>query len=581
MKQFEEVINTVGAFGRYQKLQYAIIWILGGSTAFYQMGNTFYSASADHYCKVYDNQTYVDQSPLKNCTIPYSLEGGDVSWDKCRRYDVNVSQGISDEICSSGSEKTVSCDQGWVYDKTWYENTVVLEYDLVCNNDWLKQLSKSIVPLGNLVGVIIFGQLSDIFGRKPIFLINLVLVIITAVVTSFSPNYPFFVVGQFFLGAFPHSLFVTGNVIVVEMLGLQYRTMCGTMMHVAFSVFYVLYGAIAYLCNGNWRRIQLIVGLIWILYLPAIFIITETPMWLMRKHKYYRAKQVLKRFAKFNNTTLPEDIFESEEVELKSMESDEDRKVRRSTLFDLFKTPNLRRRTLLMCFNWFSCSFVYYGISLNTDQLGSNPYVTFLIAGAVEIPGRFLAWWLMKMIGRRWALSSMAIFGGVSLMLSVLPNIVELTVAIAMVAKLCIAGVFAIVFVYGAEIYPTVVRNAGMGVSSMSARVGSIISPFVVLLEVYWSPMPFIIMGVTSVIAGVLALFLPETRNKRLPETLEEGETFGIRTHKSDRKEDKNVDMFVDKSLQTDICANSVEMLVDKCQKIDIGVNTAATTSSW
>ncbi|XP_070558190.1 organic cation transporter protein-like [Ptychodera flava] len=399
----------------------------------------------------------------------------------------------------------------------------------------MKQLSKSIVPLGNLVGVIVFGQLSDIFGRKPIFVINLVLAIVTAILTSFAPNYALFIIGQFCLGAFPHSMFVTGTVIVMEMIGLEYRTMCGSLIHVAFSVFYMLFGVIALLSGGNWRLIQLIAGLIWILYLPSIFVILESPMWLMRKRKYDKAEKVLRRFAKAENTELPKNLFEKDD-ETKSEVEDQDSELRQYTVVDLFRTPNLRTRTILMCFNWFSCSFVYYGISLNTDQLGSNPYTTFILAGFVEVPGRLLAWWLMYAIGRRWSLAGFCIVGGLSLMLSVPPEIPELSVAIAMVAKLCLAAVFAIVYVYGAEIYPTVVRNAGMGVSSMSARVGSIISPYVMLLQVYWGPMPFVIMGTTSILAGMLALFLPETRNKTLTETLEEGENFGRKSYKENEK---------------------------------------------
>ncbi|XP_070558286.1 organic cation transporter protein-like [Ptychodera flava] len=540
MNRFEEVINTVGGFGRNQKLQYLLLCIIGGSTAFFQMGNTFYSASADHYCQVYDVQIYADDSPLKNCTIPYSLEGEDISWDKCQRYDVNVSRGISAELCSSRSEETVSCDQGWVYDKTWYENTVVYEYNLVCSNDWMKQLSKSIVPLGNLVGVVIFGQLSDIFGRRPIFFITMLLSIATAIATSFAPSYPLFVIGQFFLGAFPHSLFVTACVMVMEIVALEYRTMCGTLTHLAFSIFYMLFGVIALLSNGDWRLTQLIVGIIWAFYLPSFFFILETPMWLLRKHRYDDAEKVLKKYAKFNKTTLPDDMFDKDrEIYLRLKEETVEEKSRQYTVIDLFRTPRLCLNTILMCINWFSCSFVYYGISLNTDQLGSNPYITFMLAGFVEVPGCLMAWWLMRALGRRWSLAGFAVIGGAALMLSVPPkeSIPVLSVAVAMLAKLCIAAVFSIVFVYGAEIYPTVVRNAGMGVSSLSARIGSIISPFVVLLDVYWGPLPFIVMGVTSVIAGLLALLLPETRNKTLPETLEEGEAFGRKDYKKTNSE--------------------------------------------
>ena len=38
---------------------------------------------------------------------------------------------------------------------------------------------------------------------------------------------------------------------------------------------------------------------------------------------------------------------------------------------------------------------------------------------------------------------------------------------------------FAIIYVYAAELYPTVVRSTGMGMSSVMARVGSILAPVV------------------------------------------------------------------------------------------------------
>jgi OCT family organic cation transporter-like MFS transporter 4/5 len=48
-----------------------------------------------------------------------------------------------------------------------------------------------------------------------------------------------------------------------------------------------------------------------------------------------------------------------------------------------------------------------------------------------------------------------------------------------MVGKLCITGAFGAVYVLSAEIYPTVIRNTGMGSSSAVARVGSMIAPYI------------------------------------------------------------------------------------------------------
>lgn len=41
-----------------------------------------------------------------------------------------------------------------------------------------------------------------------------------------------------------------------------------------------------------------------------------------------------------------------------------------------------------------------------------------------------------------------------------------------------ITSAFSMVYVYTAELYPTVVRNMGVGASSMASRLGSILSPY-------------------------------------------------------------------------------------------------------
>ena len=54
-----------------------------------------------------------------------------------------------------------------------------------------------------------------------------------------------------------------------------------------------------------------------------------------------------------------------------------------------------------------------------------------------------------------------------------------ITVALAMLGKIGIAAAFAVIYVWSAEIFPTVVRNAGMGSSSAFARVGGMVSPYI------------------------------------------------------------------------------------------------------
>ena len=54
-----------------------------------------------------------------------------------------------------------------------------------------------------------------------------------------------------------------------------------------------------------------------------------------------------------------------------------------------------------------------------------------------------------------------------------------LTIALALVGKLGPAGAFGVIYVFSAELYPTVLRNAGMGASSCVARFGGMVAPYV------------------------------------------------------------------------------------------------------
>ena len=98
--------------------------------------------------------------------------------------------------------------------------------------------------------------------------------------------------------------------------------------------------------------------------------------------------------------------------------------------------------------------------------------------------------------------------------------------------KLAITSSYGVVYIFASELFPTEVRNVGVGGSSMSARVGGILCPYVNLLGDVWTPFPLIVYGSLAFVGGACALFLPETLNKKLPETLTDGRYFGVKEKK-------------------------------------------------
>lgn len=55
----------------------------------------------------------------------------------------------------------------------------------------------------------------------------------------------------------------------------------------------------------------------------------------------------------------------------------------------------------------------------------------------------------------------------------------------------------------------------------MCARVAGILAPLLRLLQVYHNTIPMLIYGIIPVGAGILCLFLPETRNVELQDHVE------------------------------------------------------------
>ncbi|NXY58667.1 S22AD protein, partial [Callaeas wilsoni] len=90
------------------------------------------------------------------------------------------------------------------------------------------------------------------------------------------------------------------------------------------------------------------------------------------------------------------------------------------------------------------------------------------------------------------------------------------TTVLATIGKFAASASFSSSYVYAAELFPTVVRQTGVGLCSMSARVAGILAPLLRLLGQYHQAIPMAIFGSTPVLGGLLCVLLPETRGADL-----------------------------------------------------------------
>ena len=90
---------------------------------------------------------------------------------------------------------------------------------------------------------------------------------------------------------------------------------------------------------------------------------------------------------------------------------------KRENILILFKTPILIKRTLIIWFNWFTVSFIMYGLNFNWQALTGSVFLHFIISAVVNTPGPALAIWLNLKFGRRLTLVGLVAFAGIMLFL--------------------------------------------------------------------------------------------------------------------------------------------------------------------
>lgn len=157
--------------------------------------------------------------------------------------------------------------------------------------------------------------------------------------------------------------------------------------------------------------------------------------------------------------------------------------------------------------------------ALNAGNLSTNRVVYVSATGGVDICAYLIGILLLAYIGRKWSCFwSFAMAGVCMLAILVIPShLAGGVVSVAMIGRLGVSCVYAIIALYTAELFPTEVRNSAVGVSSMFGHIGSMMAPFVVdfLGTVAWY-IPTTICGVALFTAAVLILLNPETQQSRL-----------------------------------------------------------------
>lgn len=314
----------------------------------------------------------------------------------------------------------------------------------------------------------------------------------------------------------------------MEIIGVKWRDVASVLYQIPLNMGHFTLAVFAYYIR-DWRKLQFALSIPSVILLSYYWLIPESPRWLFTVGRIEESSAILEKAAKMNK--LPHaNIREDLELAKASKIADN-----RGNFFDLFRTPNLRKKTLFICFNWFVCGLDFFGIAFYIGSISGNKFANVAFSAILELMGDIACIFLLRAFGRKKTLIfSNSLCGIVMLIIAIMPP--EHTTIIVVLASFGIMGImsaFSTVYLYGGELFPTVVRNIGIGTASMVARFGSMIAPFAVDFVDAPKWVSPLIFGIIPLIGAALVVFLPETRGQSLPDTLEDGENFGKKVPKT------------------------------------------------
>ncbi|KAJ4920414.1 hypothetical protein JOQ06_005151 [Pogonophryne albipinna] len=439
----------------------------------------------------------VDEKQLLRAFIPMDSSGSRL--DRCRRFVEPQWQLLAANSSANVSQiPTEGCLDGWAYDRSEFLSTTVSE------------MIQTIYMGGVLTGAIVYG-------RRSVLIWSYLQLGVLGCSSAFLPSYSTYCAFRFLSE--------------VEWIPTKQRTLVGTLTSFFFTFGQMILAGLAYWLR-DWRKLQLVVCLPQFLFFSYSWWFSESARWLVLNRRSEDALRSLHRVARVNGKKNIEDTL-TLEVLHSHMKKEMDLSFSTFTAYDLLRTRQMRRISICLLVVWFATSFAYYGLAMDLQKFGVSIYQIQLIFGAMDFPAKLLALGMLSYLGRRVSQATCLFVSALFIFANILvpADMQTVRTTLACLGKCFTSASFTTVYLYTGELYPTVLRQTGMGFVSTMARVGSMAAPAVLILDEVLPALPSVVYGGAAVLASVFACFLPETLNKPLPDTIEDVEENGSETN--------------------------------------------------
>ncbi|XP_042531553.1 solute carrier family 22 member 6 [Dipodomys spectabilis] len=515
---FNDLLKQVGGVGRFQLIQVTLVAVPLLLMASHNTLQNFTAAIPAHHCRPPATANLSRDGGLE-AWLPRDKDGQLVS---CLRFTSPKRLPLSNGTEDNTTGATEPCADGWIYDNSTFPSTIVTEWDLVCTHRAFRQLAQSLYMAGVLLGAMVFGYLADRLGRRKVLILNYLQTAVSGICAAYAPNFSVYCAFRLLSGMSLASISINCMTLNVEWMPIHTRAHVGALVGYVYSVGQFLLAGFAY-AVPDWRHLQLLVSVPFFAFFIYSWFFIESARWYSSSGRLDLTLKALQKVARINGKQ-EEGTKLSIEVLRSSLQKELTTNTSQSSAMELLRCPTLRHLFLCLSMLWFATSFAYYGLVMDLQGFGVSIYLIQVIFGAVDLPAKLVCFLVINSLGRRPAQMISLLLAGICILVNgVIPK--EQTIvrtSLAVLGKGCLASSFNCIFLYTGELYPTVIRQTGLGMGSTMARVGSIVSPLVSMTSELYPALPLFIYGAVPVAASAVTALLPETLGQPLPDTVQD-----------------------------------------------------------
>ncbi|CAJ0567293.1 unnamed protein product, partial [Mesorhabditis spiculigera] len=404
-------------------------------------------------------------------------------------------------------------------------NSINVEFDFLCpENAKVIKDSTSLQLLGNLIGALIFGPVSDRWGRKWTMLACVFFSGVFGFASSYAPGYWSFTVLRAFTIFFNvgHQVIIT--VFMCETLPAKHRMWLNFILNWSPNI--IIVTAMAWTVQ-DWRWLQRSLGLLGIPISIMMYFCKEPVYWLVRQGRLDDAMKVVEETSKM-------DGIEFDPVPLRKLFEEEREACKRTAgksyfYQHLFYTWTLVSYSATMYFSYICVGAVTYGLFFNLEKLSGTIYEKMVMLSICRtVLNMTLAAldYKIECLGRLKAHYMFAVYVVFGLGCVVVMQYTgydrefdDVVKYLALTAISVAAMILLTNQVVVSEIYPTPIRNKAFAVAQMSNNTGSVIGVQLFKLTEVHRAIPFgVLMVMVAMETLLCSRFIPESKNKPLVE---------------------------------------------------------------